>query len=165
MDEEKQSRGPVVVNNRDIPLLSEVLDIMQDISALERRREWQRDRMYNITSHLTGMPRGGGGSTGTLFENVFSELSTLDESHEEKVHQYVRELKRAEKIINSISSRTMRTFVTMKYLLDIPNAAIMRDLNMTEWGFNRARRAVEDAEDMAHVIWRERYIVDESKPK
>ena len=93
MEEEKQSKGPVVVKNRDIPLLANVLSIMQEVSALERRREWQRERLYNITSHLTGMPRGGSG--GNLFDNVFSELSTLDEDHEKKIKQYMRELRRA----------------------------------------------------------------------
>lgn len=70
------------------------------------------------------MPRGGGG--GNLFDNVFSELSVIDEEHEKKIRQYVRELKHAERIINGIESQSMRTFVEMKYLLDIPNAVIMR---------------------------------------
>ena len=160
MNEDKQSKGSVVVNNKDIPILANVLCIMQDVCAIERRREWQRERLYNITSHLTGMPRGGGG--GNLFDNVFGELSALDEDHEQKVKQYIRELKRAERIVNGIESHSMRTFVTMKYLLDTPNSTIMRELNMTEWGFNRARRSIEEATDMSHVIWRERYIVSES---
>ena len=63
--------------------------------------------------------------------------------------------------MNSISSRTMRAFVMMKYMMDTPNNVIMRELNMTEWGFNRARKSVEEAQDMAHVVWRERYIVAE----
>ena len=137
---EDKGRGPVVVRNKDIPMLANVLNIMQEVQSLERRREWQRDRLYNITSHITGMPRGGG--DGNLFDNVFSELSVIDEEHEKKIRQYVRELKHAERIINSIESQSMRVFVEMKYMLDIPNAVIMRDLNMTEWGFNRARRSV-----------------------
>ena len=32
---------------------------------------------------------------------------------------------------------------------------------MSEYGFARARNAVEQAQDMNSVIWRERYMVDE----
>lgn len=46
--------------NRDIPLLADVLPIMQAVCHIERQRDWQKDRMANITQHLTGMPGGGG---------------------------------------------------------------------------------------------------------
>lgn len=51
---------PIVIHNRDIPLLADVLPIMQAVCHIERQRDWQKDRMANITQHLTGMPGGGG---------------------------------------------------------------------------------------------------------
>lgn len=53
----------------------------------------------------------------------------------------------------------MRTFVMMKYVMDVPDVKIRQELNMTWRGFDRARRAVEDAPSMAAVKWQERYIV------
>ena len=37
---------------------------------------------------------------------------------------------------------------------------VRRELNMTEYGFNRARNAIERAKDMQSVVWRERYIME-----
>ena len=148
---------PVVIRNRDIPLLADVLSIMQEISHIEERRDWQRDRMLNITQHLTGMPGGGRNPKG--LDEAFALLSELDEEHEQKCKEYVRQLKAAQKILNGITSRSMRAFVIMKYVMDVSDSEIRQELNMTRTGFNRARRCVESAECMALVKWQERYIL------
>ena len=151
-----ETREPVEVQNKDIPLLSEVLCIMQDIRQLEQRREWQQDRMINITQHLTGMP-GGGSPKG--FEEAFAILSEIESEHEKRVKDYARQLRKAQKILNGIESRTMRTFVTMKYVMDVSDTEIRKELNLTRRGFDRARRCVETAPCMAAVKWQERYIL------
>lgn len=153
---EKEIR-PVVIHNRDIPLLADVLPIMQEICQIEQRRDWQRDRMLNITQHLTGMPGGGGVPKG--LDEAFALLSELDEEHEQRCKDYVRKLRAAQKILNRIESQSMRTFVIMKYVMNVRDADIRDELNLTRTGFNRARRCVESAERMADVIWRERYIL------
>lgn len=153
----EREQRPVTVKNRDIPLLSEILYIMQDICRIEERREWQHDRIFNITQHLTGMPGGGGLPRG--YDETFALLSEMDEDHKAECREYVRQLRKAEKILNRIESRTMRTFVLMKYVMDVPDVKIRQELNMTWRGFDRARRAVEDAPNMAAVKWQERYIV------
>ena len=79
---EKEIR-PVVIHNRDIPLLADVLPIMQEICQIEQRRDWQRDRMLNITQHLTGMPGGGSVPKG-LDEAI---LAKLDEAFAFAVEQ------------------------------------------------------------------------------
>lgn len=147
----------VKVRNRDIPLLADILYIMQEIRQIEQQRSWQRDRMLNITQHLTGMPRGGGLPKG--LDEAFALLSELDDEHEQRCKDYVRQLKTAQKILNGIESRSMRAFVTMKYVMDVPDTEIRRELNLTRTGFNRARRCVESASCMAAVKWRERYIL------
>ena len=148
---------PVVIRNRDIPLLADVFYIMQEICQIERRRDWQRDRMLNITQHLSGMPGGGGVPKG--LDEAFSLLSELDEEHEQRCKDYVRQLKAAQKILNSIECQSMRTFVVMKYVMNVPDSQIRQELNMTRTGFNRARRCIESAERMTAVVWRERYVL------
>ena len=54
----------------------------------------------------------------------------------------------------------MRTFVVMLYVDDLPATVVRRELNMTEYGFARAREAIEQARDMESVVWRERYILE-----
>lgn len=154
---EKEQNSPVAVRNKDIPLLTEILYIMQDVSLLEQRRDWQRDRMTSITQHLTGMPGGGGLPKG--LDSAFAILAEIDEEHEAQCKEYARQLRKAQKILNGIESQTMRTFVVMKYVWDVPDVKIRQELNMTWRGFDRARRAVEDAPNMAAVKWQERYIV------
>lgn len=50
----------IKIRNRDIPVLQDVIYVMQEVRVLEIRRQWQRERMYSITQHLTGMPKQQG---------------------------------------------------------------------------------------------------------
>lgn len=155
---EKNGQEPRIIRNRDIPLLSRVLFTMQDVRILEERSDWLSDRMFSITQNLSGMPSAKGGTHGG-FDAAIAAIDGLNEEHREQVLSYVRELKTAEKILNSIPSRTMRTFVTMLYVENMSAVAVQRELNMTRRGFENARDAVEQAQDMASVVWRERYYV------
>lgn len=155
---EQAAQKPRIIKNRDIPLLARVLYVMQDVCSLEKRREWQRERLFSITQNLTGMPNGKGMPSG--FDAAFAAIDGINEEHQEQIAAYTRELKAAEKIINSIPSRTMRTFVIMLYVENMPAATVQRELNMTRRGFENARNAIEQAQDMASVVWRERYYVE-----
>lgn len=158
---ENTDREPVKVRNKDIPLLADVLCIMQEIRQIESRREWQQERLFSISQHLTGMPAAGGTPKG--LDEVFAMLSEIDTEHEQKCKEYMRKLRKAQKILNGIESQSMRTFVKMKYVMDLSDAEIRRELNLSKHGFYRAKEAIESAPCMAAVKWRERYIlVDES---
>ena len=154
-------REPVTIHNRDIPLLAELLSTMQLVNQTEQALEWQHDRMTAMSQHITGMP--GGGILPKGLDDAFAKLYEAGEEHETELRQYLKELRDAERILNGIASRDMQAFVVMKYVLDTPDAEIRRELGMTEWGFNRAKRAVEDAENMASVVWREKYILAKSE--
>ena len=153
----ESSREAAVIRNRDIPVLCDVLPVMQLVCATEKRLDWQHDRMTAMSQHISGMP--GGGTLPQGLDEAFATLYEAGEDHEKELLQYNKELRAAERILNGIESRTMRAFVVMKYVWDVADAEIRRELNMTEWGFNRARKAIEEAENMGAVVWRERYIV------
>jgi hypothetical protein len=158
MNKQNRQETVITIKNRDIPKLQRVVSLMQDIRMLEERAQWTRERMVNITQHLSwasgnGEPRG--------LDAAYAALSGLETEHQEAVRAYARELKAAERILNSIGSPRMRTFVMMMYVLDLPPRAVRNELNMTEWGFKRARQAVEQAKSMDRVVWREKYIFGE----
>ncbi len=155
MESENRTR---VVKNKDIPLLARVLGIMQDVVSIENRIEWQRERMYSITSHMNGMPGGKGAPTG--LDAALAVIDGLEGTYQEKVRSYMRELRNAEKILNAIPSESMRTFVTMMYVDDLPQEFVKKELNLSRRSFERARAAIENAESMAQVVWRERFIVE-----
>lgn len=159
MDKEKTFQEPRIIKNRDIPLLARVLCVMQDICSLENRREWQRSRLFSITQRISDMPRSGSLPSG--FDAIYAAMDEINEEHREQIAAYMHELKAAEKIINGITSRTMRTFVTMLYVDNIPAATVQRELNMTRRGFENARNAIEQAHDMESVVWHERYYAEE----
>lgn len=144
-----------IIANRDIPLLTRIFYTMKDIECLEKRSEWQYERMFSVTKRLRGMPGGGGLPTG--MDSALAEVDELNHEYGEKIKQYVYELKTAEKILNGIESSTMRTFVRMYYVDNIPKKEIMNDLDMTEWRFNQARESIEQADSMEAVRWHERY--------
>ena len=157
-NERKNNPAPQPIKNKDIPLLCSIYAIMRDIESLESRREWQRDRMFVLTKRLTGMPGGSGTQRG--LDAALAAIDELDGQYGEQITQYVRDLKKAERILNAITSRKMRSFVQAYYIDEIGKSEIMRDMNMTEWGFDRARTAIEQAADMAHVVWRERFLIE-----
>jgi len=150
------------VNNKDIPVLADTLSIMQAIYNIEVRRQWQRDRMSNISQHLTGMPSA---HYPHGLDEAFSALSELDTEHKQHCRQYVRQLKKIEKILNSIESMSMRIFVEMKYVMDVPDTEIRNNLNMSKRGFYRAKECIESAPCMAAVKWQERYILKSESEK
>jgi len=160
MDDKVTKEGPVVVRNHDIPLLAEVLPVMQLIGQTETLRDWQRARVLHITANLTGMPRGGGAAG---LDDAVAAMDELDREQHLAVREYAMHLRRAQRILNGIESRTMRSFVMMKYVMGLPDAEVQRELNMTRRGFDRARRSVEDAQDMASVKWQERFILSREK--
>ena len=152
----EESTAPSETRNKDIPLLASTLSLMKSVEMIEERREWQNSRMYNITQHLTGMP--GNHSVHGL-DDAFAVLSEMDSEHQKLCIEYVRRLKKIQKILNGIESQTMRTFVTMKYVMNISDAEIRKELNMTRRGFDRAKNSIESASRMSTVKWQERYIL------
>lgn len=143
------------IRNRDIPILTRVLSAMQDVRAIDSRISWQEDRLCSLRVNLSGMPRGGGRQGG--FDAVIAELDELGERQKERMAIYMRELREAERILNGIRSPRMRTFVTMLYVEGINACTIRRELNMTEYEFRRSIRAIEQAERMESVVWRDKF--------
>lgn len=150
--------APRVIHNRDIPVLQEVLPCMQAVCQTEKLRDWQRDRMVHITQSLSGMPGGGGGPKG--LDAAFAALDELSREQEDACKAYVRQLRKAQGILNGIESGSMRSFVLMKYVMNLPDGKIRDGLNLTRRGFERARKAVQDAPSMEAVKWQERYIFE-----
>ncbi|MBP3690898.1 MAG: hypothetical protein J6I74_06190, partial [Schwartzia sp.] len=111
--------------------------------------------------HLTGTPGGSGMPKG--LDEAFALLSEIDDEHKQRCKSYVRQLRKAQKILNGIESHTMRVFVVMKYVMDAPDTEIRKELNMTRRGFERARDSVENAPCMEAVKWQERYILVEDE--
>ena len=156
-DERKPAREPVKIRNRDIPLLSRVLYIMQGVSATEQIRQWQQDRLWNITQKITGLPGGGGVPGG--YEKNFSAIGEIEEKYAAQCDEYTQEMREAEDILNAITSETMRIFVMMKYVLHVPDRRIMRELNIGRRRMETMTRVVENAESMEKVKWHERYAL------
>lgn len=146
------------MKNRDIPLLGRVMCRMADICKAEEDSEWLSDRMHHITRQITGMPRGG---VAAGFDSLVVELGEKNERLKTQINLYLQELKHVEKILNGIESPTMKTFVVMMYVDSVPQATVQRELNMTRYTFERAKSAIENAESMAKVVWRERFEVVE----
>ena len=142
--------------NRDIPLLSHVMCIMQDICGLEQTREWTHDRLYQTTKYLTGMPGGKGGKGG--MEETIAKISAMDDRHAAQLDECAREMEAAEEIMNRIKSPSMRTFVAMYYVRHCSRDEICMELCISEWGFRKAKDAIEKAESMDKVDWHEWYF-------
>lgn len=93
----------------------------------------------------------------------FTAVAELEDEHKGKVKEYTRKLKATERIVNGIDNPFIRTFVTMMYIENLSAKTVRSELNLSEWGFKRARASVEQAEDMGSVNCRDRYILVQYK--
>lgn len=151
------------IKNRDIPLLSSIYSIMQEIESLQYRGDRRYKMMFSTGQSISGMP-GGGQPKG--LDDFMAQADDLFERMDAQIAEYYKQLKQAQDILNAIKSVTMRAFVRRQYVDQLDKRVIMRDLNMSEWAYRQARECVEQARDMAHVVWHERYIVEqETKEK
>ena len=119
------------MNNKDIPLLSRIFYIMQDIRSLQHRSDFHDEQLYSTTKRLTGMPGGGGMPHG--FDSIIGELEEVNHEYGEKIAEYVEELKKAEKILNGIEEPKMQIFVRALYVDQLAQTEVMRELEMTEY--------------------------------
>ena len=94
----------------------------------------------------------------TGFDTAFAALSQLACEHLDKIKLYERELRAAEQIINSIPDGTMRSFVVMFYVQQLPAADVQRELNMSEYAYRVTRSAIESAQSMAQVKWKNKFF-------
>ena len=94
------------------------------------------------------------------FDVIIAELEEMNRDYGDKINEYVRDLRKAEKIINGIPNRAMRTFVRAYYVDQLEKAEVIRDLEMTEYQFDKARKAIEDAESMRKVDWPEKFRME-----
>ena len=140
-----------IVRNRDIAILEQVKCVMQELYMAQERLDWQRAQMVKITSRYGGIGGGRGAPKG--LETAVAALEECNERYLALCVRYRDELKAADAVLDGIHSRSMRTFVEMKYMYKEPNRNIMEALGMTDYAFRSAREAVERAVDMAHVKW------------
>ena len=152
-----ERRKPTLVWNKDINILQNVLYIMHDISQNEYMREWQQERMTNISARLDGSFSGSGTAKG--LDEAFAKLSGLDEEYQQLCKDYGGQLKEAQKILRGIKSRSMKSFVIMRYMMKKSDIQIRKDLNMSRRSFEQAKESVENAPNMAAVEWKERYVM------
>ncbi|MBE5791641.1 MAG: DUF1492 domain-containing protein [Clostridiales bacterium] len=146
----------IVVNNRDIIVLQRVFFAMQDVCALEQKYQWEEDRLFHITAHLS--PAAGGGARKGHDDGVLDGMEKKDE-YFKSAEKYKNELKEAEDIINSIENKNMRTFVVLMYVFMMNGEEVRKRLNMTQYSFQQARKAIEDAENMQKAVWHDRYML------
>ena len=152
-----EQRKAKPVKNKDIQLLQRVKLLKLDVISLEKRAQWERDRLSNISQHLSS---AGGGGTLHGMDEAFAAMSEAEERHRLLVKTYTQEIKKAERIIDSIASNQMRTMVTMLYLDNVADSAVRSVLHMSRWAYDSAKAAIENAECMAKVQWNDRYAGD-----
>lgn len=155
---EGSAKKSVEVRNSDIPLLADLTRIKEEIVQTEKDIEWARERMRHIRSPTNNGSGGGRGVPRGLDEG-FAAIADLEDEYNRKLKTYKRLQKRTDRIIDDIESRSMRTFVRMKYVSFDPDKTIMKSLNMSRRGLDRAKKAVEKASCMKAVKWQERYIL------
>lgn len=147
------------VRNRDIITLQNVYPLMQEIVSVEKRVEYMRDRMNVRSQVFTGMPLSNSLPHG--IDATIADVIDAETTYSRMLKRLLKELKRAERIINGIPSESMRVFCVMLYMDGISDNEVRERLNMTRHGFERARSSVENALCMKTVTWRERYILAE----
>ena len=152
-----EEQKPTQIWNRDINTLASVMYSMQDILRIEEMQQWQQERMTNISARIDGTSGGSGTAKG--LDEAFAKLSELDEEYAAMCKSYADTTKAANEILHSITSPSMRSFVILKYMLNMPDIKVRKALNMSRRSLEQAKECIENAACMAEVEWKERYIL------
>lgn len=160
MPKRMENGAEIEVNNVDIITLQRLFYAMQDVCTTEERCEWENDRMYSITQRLTRTGGGGGAPSG--LDAGLAAIEEAEAKHRTRLMEYKKELSRAERILGGIRNPNMRTFVMLMYVFMLPGEEVRKRLNMTEYGFKRARKLIEQAHDMASAEWIDKYVLAEN---
>ena len=91
-------------------------------------------------------------------DEAFAKLAELDEDYATMCNTYADTVRAANEILHSIKSPSMRSFVILKYMRNMPDIKIRKELNMTRRALEQAKECVENATCMAAVEWKERYV-------
>lgn len=151
MAEQRQAKQ---VKNQDIQVLQKVNSLKLEVVSLEKRAKWEREQMNNISNHLSSVHAGG---SRRGMDDSFAAMSEAEERHKLLAKLYTQEIKKAERIIDSIKSYQLRTMVTMLYLDNVSESAVRSVMHMSRWAFENAKNAIENAACMADVKWNDRY--------
>lgn len=150
----------ISIRNADIKILMDLVPIRQELKRLEEQCSFRRDTMFSISAHLSGMPKAKGTTHG--IDDMLARLSETETRYRETMEDYLEAEKAAERVLNSIESVQMRSFVAMAYMQNKAKREIMDALMLTEHGYRKAREAIESAECMRDVVWREKYYCEEN---
>ena len=148
---------PRTVKNRDIPVLARMLYVMQDVSVTEELRKMLQERLYNMSARITGSPGGNGEPKG--LDAPFAAIGEMEERYGQECDSMAAELLHGDTILNSIPSETMRAFVKMRYVMGMSRGQIMTKLGLKKWEYFEICDRIEQAENMAHVCWQEKYAL------
>jgi hypothetical protein len=140
--------------NRDAELMEGIFDLMNETVSVEKRSEWTYERMFSITRKMTGMPGGGGNAPG--MDGMLAEVEELNGFYGEKLKRCLAMLRKAERVLNGIENQRMRTFVQMVYIDRAAKGKVMKDMEMSEYMFEKCVERIEVAESMRKVKWPER---------
>lgn len=136
--------------NRDIANLRRVPCIMADIEALERRIRWERDRMTNITTHLS-LCSGGRGRMG--IDDALSAIYEIDGEHKQLCERYRAELKNARDIMARVPNGKQKTAIWLYYVEREKAETIRRKLKISDWKWRDFIRRIETVDAMEKVAW------------
>lgn len=141
----------MTVKNRDIQMIMSIRPMMQQIVAIEQRKNWEKMRLGNITAHFSLLP--GGNGTMRKMDDALANMEALAESHAEKVRHYVNLIRKAEMAIQNIPSVEGQSFVIMKYMDGKSDTDVRAALNMSRFSYENLRKRVEEAGRLADVKW------------
>lgn len=144
------------VKNKDIVFLQTVNAMEAEVTSIEHRFQWERERMKKITQNLSAVPSYGSGAYG--MDDAFAKIEELATEHSKAIKGYQFLMRKAERILAGIESQQMRTMVRRLYLDGASGKTVRAELKMSRWTFENARQQIEDAGSMKDVQWHDRYV-------
>lgn len=145
---------PKEVKNRDIIILSRATDQLAELDIIKEKRDMLNERRYSMSQAITGLP---GGHQKKGLDDLLSRVDELERELVEKQAELFGCILDAERILKGIQNHSMYAFVSLKYYYQDADAAIQRRLNIPRSQFERMCEVVENAPNMAAVVWPEKY--------
>jgi hypothetical protein len=88
------------------------IDIRID-NLIDRKKKWM-GRACNITSSLSGMPRGGGDAD--RMGSIIANIEKIEDKLEAETRAYIRQKSKMTKAIKAMSDSQLQALLTMRYI-------------------------------------------------
>lgn len=160
MGQEKREARVYTIRNVDALALTQVRIMKQELKITELKRAELRALHRRAVRACEGDVSAADAISDV--DAVHKKLAENEALYARRIEACAKAIRDAEETLARIENPGMRLFVTLLYERGETHKYVMAKLGLSRRSFEKLRKTVEDAPDMASVVWADKWVLDAS---